>query len=330
MRKRLSRSSAVALFLGPVCLAVPSWAQTNFLPASGTNVVETVQDLARKQLDLAHQYFDHKKYKEALQEYQKYLAGFSTTEASREAVLFRIAESYRLLGAGRDAAEAYEVFCAQYSKSKLFAYAAVRLADLLAAQGKDKEAVPYYEAAALSPDNLKLRYTAWHGQAQALARLGREEDALTLYTKLAAAGGNFEKARQLWEKALQQRPGWQTAQRRLAELPARSRNYAAQVREIALRQQAGLDFVEGVGLFNQGRYQEAARLFAGAAEVLPNHPYAGQYLDLAREQARVFLGQAERAATRNETAGTIGCYQTRGATEQAPPGDSEHSNLLTW
>lgn len=113
--------------------------------------------------------------------------------------------------------------------------------------------------------------------------------ALTLLDQgeLAAAGGNFEKARQLWEKALQQRPGWQTAQRRLAELPARSRNYAAQVREIALRQQASLDFVEGVGLFNQGRYQEAARLFAGAAEVLPDHPYAGQYLELAREQAHL-------------------------------------------
>ncbi len=122
-------------------------------------------------------------------------------------------------------------------------------------------------------------WAAEPGNDAALALLDQGE--------LAAAGGNFDKARQLWEKALQQRPGWQTAQRRLAELPARSRGHAAQVREIELRQQASLDFVEGVGLFNQGRYQEAARLFAGAAQVLPDHPYAGSYLALAREQAHL-------------------------------------------
>lgn len=103
--------------------------------------------------------------------------------------------------------------------------------------------------------------------------------------ELAAAGGHFDQARQLWEKALQQRPGWDVAQRRLADLPARSRAYPGQVREIERNQRASLDFVQGVGLFNQGRYQEAAQLFAGVVEVLPEHPYARQYLEMAQTQA---------------------------------------------
>lgn len=121
----------------------------------------------------------------------------------------------------------------------------------------------------------------------ALAGEPANDAALALLDQgeLAAAGGNFDKARQLWEKALQERPGWEVAQRRLADLPARSRAYPTQVREIERNQQASLDFVEGVSLFNQGRYQEAAQLFATVAKVLPDHPHARQYLEMSQSQA---------------------------------------------
>lgn len=132
--------------------------------------------------------------------------------------------------------------------------------------------------------------------------------------ELAAAGGNFDQARQLWEKALQQRPGWEVVQRRLAELPARRRAYADQVQEIERDQQASLDFVEGVNLFNQGRYQEAARILASVVAVLPDHPYAAQYLEMAQTQA----GLASHGSLRVDSTPPATIYLDGQAVGQTP------------
>ncbi|MCB2188639.1 MAG: hypothetical protein KQJ78_19645 [Deltaproteobacteria bacterium] len=102
--------------------------------------------------------------------------------------------------------------------------------------------------------------------------------------EIAAAGGEFAKARQLWEQALKVRPGWTTAQRRLAELPTRERNYPAQIAEIERRQDASLEFVEGVNLFNQRRWMAAAAAFDSVLTVLTDHPLAREYRDVALRQ----------------------------------------------
>lgn len=127
------------------------------------------------------------------------------------------------------------------------------------------------------------------GPAVAGAAAGEADRAMLLLDQgeFAAAAGNFDRAQEFWKQAQALRPDWPKAQERLRDLPARRAGYPQHIEEIRLRQKASLDFVEGVELFNQGRYQEAAARFQSVLQVQTGHALAGQYLAQARAQAQI-------------------------------------------
>lgn len=119
--------------------------------------------------------------------------------------------------------------------------------------------------------------------AQAAPVAGPQALDLLDQGELAAAAGDFGQAEARWKQALQVKPGWSTAQRRLAELLQRRRAFPHEQAERQRRVKARLDYVEGITAFNAGDYGRAAGLFQGASQALPEDQVIARELARARE-----------------------------------------------
>lgn len=115
-----------------------------------------------------------------------------------------------------------------------------------------------------------------------------EQKAVDLLDKgeFAAAAGRFAQAQTLWNQALEVKPGWSTARRRLAELPQRRLRFPAEEAERARKSAARLDYVEAITAFNQGHYGRAAEILQGVAAVFPDDAQVRGILEQARDMAK--------------------------------------------
>lgn len=105
-----------------------------------------------------------------------------------------------------------------------------------------------------------------------------------------AASGKFDQAQQHWKQALDLQPGWAPAQKRLADLPARRKDYPYFLAEMAAaeeRRRARLNLLEGVDHFNARRFGQAGEKFSQYRQVFPDDPTGKQYQALAAK----FAGQ---------------------------------------
>lgn len=113
---------------------------------------------------------------------------------------------------------------------------------------------------------------------------GADQKAMDLLDKgeFAAAAGRFGQAQTLWNQALELRPGWSTAQRRLSELPQRRQRFPLEEAQRERRSAARLECVEAIEAFNHGDYGRAVTLWQGAAAALPEDEDVRRELDRAR------------------------------------------------
>jgi hypothetical protein len=104
--------------------------------------------------------------------------------------------------------------------------------------------------------------------------------------EFAAATGRFGQAQALWNQALEVKPGWSTARRRLAELPQRRLRFPGEEAERARKSAARLAYVEAITAFNHGDYRGSAEILEGVAAVFPQDGQVLGLLDLARGMAK--------------------------------------------
>jgi len=179
------------ILLTTLTLFLPSLGKTNVPNALGlaqTNspaTQETALTIAQVKMELANKLYEKRKYKEAIEEYRKYLAQYPEDIEAAEAVQFNIAESLRLSEQDEEARKAFQEFCNQYSKGKLYPLAALRLGMLYSSAGQLEKAAHYYHETSLYADDQSSRLQALYLEATSLSKLKKVEPAIVIFRKLA-------------------------------------------------------------------------------------------------------------------------------------------------
>lgn len=141
----------------------------------------------RAKLDLANSLYSRKMFDLAIPEYELYLISGSTD--SRDAALFRLAESHRMLGNPSAARAGYEKLVMEFHKGEFAGAGAYRLGEILFAAGIYDAACLQFETASTEAKESEVRLTAKYFQARSLDYLKRAEEAAAAYRSVADAEG---------------------------------------------------------------------------------------------------------------------------------------------
>ena len=142
-------------------------------------------DAANDQLKSANSIYARKMYDYAIMEYEKFLIAYPSA-AGRDAALFRLAESHRMLGNQEAARSGYERLLREFRKGEFAGAGAYRLGEYLYAERKYDLALAQFQLAASESSGDEIRLSGKYNMARCLDRLKRPEEAAKLYTEVAA------------------------------------------------------------------------------------------------------------------------------------------------
>ena len=155
------------------------------MTAGGADVPASPSRPDEMQLELANGYYARKLYDVAAPEYEKYL-GMYPRAPGRQAALFRLAESYRILGNTNVARSAYEQLLGAFNDGEFVGPAAYRLADIYFQSGNYKGALPFFRKAAVRlKDPLIVNAARFH-MARSMEKLESPREARAIYEALVA------------------------------------------------------------------------------------------------------------------------------------------------
>ncbi|SDU23377.1 Tetratricopeptide repeat-containing protein [Verrucomicrobium sp. GAS474] len=276
-----ARGLAPALVLGMVLGLGRTGAAQDAAPAASSAAGTTaatldVRPLLDTQLQQADMLYTAKRYDEALLAYSDLLA--SLAESQREQALFRIGESYRLLGRTDEAASVFKLLSETYSGDAFAVMASYRRGDILYRKGDYAGALPLLDGVANAPvgpasviDDA-TREAARFFAAASRMRIGKEEEGNAIlrdfagrtppivYTAAAAQMlAEWSERKDDWAGA---QTYWQTVLNASAPTEKAARAQAASRAALAALRQ------------NPPRENEAEKLFLNGLQIDPDGAYA--------------------------------------------------------
>lgn len=141
------------------------------------------------QIDFANGFYARKIYDAAAPEYEKYL-GLYPTGGDRPTALFRLGESYRLLGNATAAKTAYQTLLSTFNTGDFIGPAAFRLADLHYAEKNFASALVFYRRAAVRVKDPAVALAAKYYTARCLEQMKAASEARGAYEEVLAAKGD--------------------------------------------------------------------------------------------------------------------------------------------
>lgn len=104
--------------------------------------------------------------------------------------------------------------------------------------------------------------------------------------EVRAAGGRFDEAAKLWKQALALRPGLSLAEKKLAGLEERRREYLREQAETQGKRGVQASLTKGIDAFNAGDYDESIRQLQIYLQAYPRDAIALDHLAKAQEMQR--------------------------------------------
>ncbi|MGV3532067.1 MAG: tetratricopeptide repeat protein [Chthoniobacteraceae bacterium] len=135
------------------------------------------------QLAIADTYYARKDHRNAAPEYQRFLELFPHS-ASRQTALFRLGESYRIMGSVNAAKEQYNALLTQFREGDFVGPAAYRLAELFYQAKEYGAALPLFRKASVRVKELPVAYAARFYAARCMEAVGHKFDARLAYEEL--------------------------------------------------------------------------------------------------------------------------------------------------
>jgi len=148
-------------------------------PASLTGDAAAAADL-----DRANSIYARKTYDYAATEYEKFLISHPKAKG-RDAALFRLAESHRLLGNDDSARAAYEKLVMEFHEGEFAGSGAYRLGEYLYAEKKYDAALTQFDVAATQAASAEVQLSARYNIARCFDRLKRADEAVKMYGEVA-------------------------------------------------------------------------------------------------------------------------------------------------
>jgi len=139
---------------------------------------------AAADLDRANSIYARKMYDYAATEYEKFLISHPKAKG-RDAALFRLAESHRLLGNDDSARAAYEKLVMEFHEGEFAGSGAYRLGEYLYAEKKYDAALTQFEVAAAQAASAEVQLSARYNIARSFDRLKRADEAVKMYAAVA-------------------------------------------------------------------------------------------------------------------------------------------------
>lgn len=138
------------------------------------------------QLRYADNYYSRKQWRDAAPEYERYLNDFpKAPPEERQAAYFRLAESYRQIGAMNNARANYEAILARYASGDYVGYAASRLGKILYDEKDYRAALPMYRRASVRLKQPTLVNDAAFFIGRCLEGTGQKTEAKMQYDTLS-------------------------------------------------------------------------------------------------------------------------------------------------
>lgn len=134
-------------------------------------------------------FYAQKMYDLAVPKYQEFLQ-LRTAGAQREAALFRLAESLRLLRRQAESQAAFETLVGEYRSGEFVGPAAYRLGEIYYAAKNNDAAADAFRTAAHHVRDAKLRLAAKFFEARSLDGANRKLEALSAYREVARTEGD--------------------------------------------------------------------------------------------------------------------------------------------
>ncbi len=223
-----------------------------------------VKPLIDTQLEQAGVLYDQKKYADALQAYTEILPQIA--DARREEVLYRIAESYRLLGRDDEAEAVYKLFADNFPSSLFLPTADYRRGEILYKQGKFAPALDLFTAAQKGADAATLEAARFYAAATQL-KLNQEVvalPALQAFVDAKPPSPYGAAAAQMLAENAEKKSDWSGAVRQWQAVLDQSQ-------EKAIRAQAASR--AALALLQLGKTDDAEKLFQASRQTDPSGPY---------------------------------------------------------
>ncbi len=255
------------------------------------------------QLNIADSFYARKMYDMAAPEYQRYVELFPNGPA-RQTALFRLAESYRQMGATNAAKSTYDILLSQYHTGDFIGPAAYRLADLYYQSKNYSSALPLYRKASVRLREPAVANASKFYSARCMEALGQKLDARMTYEEVAEIKENnpFQDASRLSLALLLKEGGRTTdALKQIQQLAKQTENAElkaeATVRtgmwQLYLEQpaKAAESFREALKMPGIGRWKEVAQV--GLLRMLYDSGKYKQLLDTYQAQAGDFSAETK-------------------------------------
>jgi tetratricopeptide (TPR) repeat protein len=143
------------------------------------------------QLHYADGFYARKMWRDAAPEYERYLDQFVRAPAEdRQAAYFRLAESYRQMGAVNNAKANYEAVLTNFSAGEFLGYAAYRAATIYYEEKNYRDALQYYRRASVRLAQPTLIYSARFFVGRCYEAIGQTSEARVQYEDLAKVTDN--------------------------------------------------------------------------------------------------------------------------------------------
>ena len=152
------------------------------------------------QMQYADGFYARKMWRDAVPEYERYLDQFTKAPAAdRQAVYYRLAESYRQTGAMNNAKTNYEAILSNFSAGEFVGFAAYRLATIQYEDKNYREALQAYRRASVRLTQPTLVYASRFYVGRCLEATGGKTEARLQYEDLAkiVEGNPFRDASRL-------------------------------------------------------------------------------------------------------------------------------------
>ena len=143
------------------------------------------------QLQYADGFYSKKLWRDAAAEYERYLDQFPKAPAlDRQAVYYRLAESYRQTGAVNNAKANYEALLANFTGGEFLGYAAYRLASMQYEEKNYRAALQSYRRASVRLTQPTLMYASRFFVGRCLEAISQKAEARQQYEDLAKIADN--------------------------------------------------------------------------------------------------------------------------------------------
>lgn len=156
------------------------------------------------QFGIANTHYAGERFDLAATEYEIYRRDYPQGP-DLQAVLFRLAECYRVLRKPREARDLYETILVDFQQGEFVGNAAYRLGDVYFAEQNFKGALPMYEKAASLAKDPNIAVASRYNEARTLEKLGRRNETIQVYTEIIQMGGGKNPYRDAARNALASR-----------------------------------------------------------------------------------------------------------------------------